>query len=101
MSKFNFEYMSNDENEAVLFNKFKWTKEKALEQAKIELDTDEELEVITSVVQFGFWKSPDGEVYNNWFCPNLIEPLFIQTKTQVEAWLVRIKELEKELKEVI
>lgn len=92
MSKFDFEYMSNDETECVCFNKQKWSKDKALEQGKFELDTDEELEVITSYVQHGFWKSPDGEVYNNWYCPNILEPIIAVTRTQVPVWLVRIKE---------
>lgn len=92
MSKFDFEFMSNEENECVCFNKEKWTKKTALEQAKYELDTDEELEVITSYVQHGFWKSPDGAVYNSWYCPNIIEPIIAELRTQVPVWLVKVKE---------
>ena len=95
MSKFDFEYMANDDDDCVVFNKAKWTKEKALEQAKFELDTDNELEIITSYVQYGYWRSPDGEVYNNWYCPDIIEPIIAELRTQVPVWLVRVKEMLK------
>lgn len=97
MSKFTYEVMSNDEVSVFCGNKKLFSKEKAIEQAKIEMahiyDTEKvELEVISSVVQFGFWRSPDGEVYNSWYCPNIYEPPISITKTQVPVWLVRVKD---------
>lgn len=95
MSKFDFELMSNEDDSVVCFNKQRWSRNKALEQAKIELESiydldNTELEVIEGYVQYGFWRSPDGELVNNWFCPNLNDPSFIKNINQVPVWIVRV-----------
>ena len=91
MSYFDFEYICNDETELIAFNKKKRTKDEALKQARLELDTDNELEVFESYVQFGFWKAPDGEVYNSWYIKDMYEPVVLKTHNSVAVWCVKEK----------
>lgn len=101
MSTFDYGLMSNEDISVVCFNKEKWTKEQALEQAKSELpfsydSTKEKLKVFSSVVQYGFFRDPSGELTNSWFCPSIYKSLSKQSKTQVEVWVVGlVEELEE------
>ena len=90
-SKFDHNYMSNDETECVAFNKEKWTKEAALKQACLELQTedDDPLEIIESFVRFGYFRSADGDVYNTWYLEDLEQPVITEARNKVAVWVVR------------
>lgn len=95
MSKFNYENMSNDESECVCFNKEKWTKEKALEQAKFELNIDinEELEIVEGFVKHGYFRNSDGEVDNCWYCEDIYGTSNrTKAKNEVPVWIISRKE---------
>ena len=95
MSKFDYAFMSNDDTECVVFNPEKWTKEEALEQAKFELEIDSEytrLKIFETCIQFGFYKSSDGEVYNGWFITDMYEPVIRKKNNQVTVWCVKVLE---------
>ena len=86
MSKFDFDYMRNDELEVMCYNKNKWTKEEALKKSKVELNTDAELEVFDGYVSYGFYANEDGDVYNGWHCSSFSDSS--RNKNSVDVWLV-------------
>jgi hypothetical protein len=94
MSKFNFEYLADDETELIALNKERYCKDEALELGRLELDVGEnvELEIFESCVQFGFFQSEDGEKYNCWFIKNMYESAVPQNRNQVPVWVVKVKE---------
>ena len=96
MSKFDYMLMGNDDGTCVCYNKKLFTKEEALKKARCELDLideDDELEIDTSFVQYGF-SNYSGERYNGWYIKDIYEPVKRTSKNQVEVWFV--KEVEKE-----
>lgn len=93
MSKSDYEYMSNDDVEMVVFNKEKYRKEEVLEFAILEaLDyKPEDLEIIESYVRFGFYQAPDGEVYNGWHISEIVRKT-PPNKFEIPVWVVIPKE---------
>lgn len=94
MSKFDYEYMSNDDVEMVVFNKEKYRKEEVLEFAILEtLDYNpEDLEIIESYVRFGFYQAPDGEVYNGWHIQEIVRKT-PPAKFEVPVWVAIPKKM--------
>jgi hypothetical protein len=91
MCTFVYEMMGNDDGTCICYNKEKYTKEEALESAKFELDLideDNELEIDTSFVQYGFINY-DGERSNGWNIKDIYEPVKRTSKNQVEVWFIR------------
>ena len=92
--KFDYEYMSNDDVEMVVFNKKKYYKAIVLRLAILEsLDyKPEDLEIIESYVSYGFYKAPDGEVYNGWHIKEIVRKT-PPTKFEIPVWVVIPKEM--------
>lgn len=99
MSKFNFSYMSNNDTEAVCFNKKKWTKKEALKQARYELGLEEEpeieLEIFSSCVECGFYATEDNGVLNGWHIRDIYEQVIVWLQSQVPVWVVKAKEVKQ------
>jgi len=94
MTKFDYEYMSNDDVEMVVFNKDKYHKGIVLRLAIFEsLDyIPEDLEIIESYVRYGFYQAPDGAVYNSWHIPETIRKT-PPNKFEIPVWVVIPKEM--------
>ena len=94
MIKYDFMYMSNNETEAIVFNKKTWTKEKALIQARGELgledEPDIELEIFSSNVQYGYYATEDNGVINGWHIRDMYEQVLVSTGNQVPVWMIKI-----------
>lgn len=68
MSKFDFEYMFNNEEGMMVFNKEKWTEADAINQAIFEfgLDDGTSLHTEKGYAKYGFYMTDTGDLINGW-----------------------------------